>query len=510
MEDIDRAVRRVLTAKFEMGLFEYRFPTEKEFKKHLHTPKQVALARKLAEESIVLLQNNEKLLPLDINKLHSVALIGPNAHQVQFGDYTWSRSNEDGVTLLEALRKRAGNKIRIEYAKGCDLHTDTTSYIPQAVNMAQNCDLSIVVVGSASASLSRDYSNVTCGEGYDLSDMTLTGAQEELIKAIHATGKPVIVVLLSGKPFAMPWVKENIPTILVQWYPGEQGGNALYDVLFGEVNPSGKLNYSFPKSTGNMPCYYNHLPTDRGFYHQPGKPNQPGRDYVFDTPEPLWAFGHGLSYSEFEYCDMQTDKEEYDMDDTIHIDVKVRNLSDIPGKEVVQVYVRDLISSVVTPIQELKAFSKVNISGKETKQVNLSIPVHDLGLYNQAMKYVVEPGEFEIQVGGASDKIALRKKIGVALHEEKKINLEKQENTTRKIKKEKITVSGYVRDVQANPVENVRIESEGQSVSTDADGFYQITTYSTATLLVKGQHIESKKIPVQGEANINIEIVRKK
>lgn len=510
MEDIDRAVRRVLTAKFEMGLFEYRFPTEKEFKKHLHTPKQVALARKLAEESIVLLQNNEKLLPLDIHKLQSVALIGPNAHQVQFGDYTWSRSNEDGVTLLEAFRKRAGNKIRIEYAKGCDLHTDTTSYIPQAVNMAKNCDLSIVVVGSASASLSRDYSNVTCGEGYDLSDMTLTGAQEELIKAIHATGKPVIVVLLSGKPFAMPWVKENIPTILVQWYPGEQGGNALYDVLFGEVNPSGKLNYSFPKSTGNMPCYYNHLPTDRGFYHQPGKPNQPGRDYVFDTPEPLWAFGHGLSYSEFEYCDMQTDKEEYDMDDTIHIDVKVRNLSDIPGKEVVQVYVRDLISSVVTPIQELKAFSKVNISGKETKQVNLSIPVHDLGLYNQAMKYVVEPGEFEIQVGGASDKIALRKKIGVALHEEKKINLEKQENTTRKIKKEKITVSGYVRDVQANPVENVRIESEGQSVSTDADGFYQITTYSTATLLVKGQHIESKKIPVQGEANINIEIVRKK
>ena len=510
MDDFDREVSRVLTDKFEMGLFEYHFPTEKDFKKHLHTPKQVALARKLAEESIVLLQNNEKLLPLDIHKLQSVALIGPNAHQVQFGDYTWSRSNEDGVTLLEAFRKRARNKIRIEYAKGCDLHTDTTSYIPQAVNMAQNCDLSIVIVGSASASLSRDYSNVTCGEGYDLSDMTLTGAQEELIKAIHATGKPVIVVLLSGKPFAMPWVKENIPTILVQWYPGEQGGNALYDVLFGEVNPSGKLNYSFPKSTGNMPCYYNHLPTDRGFYHQPGKPNQPGRDYVFETPEPLWAFGHGLSYSEFEYCDMQTDKEEYDMDDTIHIEVKLRNLSDIPGKEVVLVYVRDLISSVVTPIQELKAFSKVNISGKETKQVNLSIPVHDLGLYNQAMKYVVEPGEFEIQVGGASDKIALRKKIGVTLHKEKKINLEKQENTTRKIKKEKITVSGYVRDVQANPVENVRIESEGQSVSTDSDGFYQITTYSTATLLVKGQHIESKKIPVQGEANINIEIVRKK
>lgn len=510
MNDIDQAVRRVLTAKFEMGLFEYRFPTKKDFKKHLHTKEQITLARKLAEESIVLLQNNAKLLPLDINKLHSVALIGPNANQVQFGDYTWSRNNKDGVTLLEAFQKRAGNNIRIEYAKGCDLHTDTTSYIPQAVNIAKNCDLSIVVVGSASASLSRDYSNVTCGEGYDLSDITLTGVQEELIKAIHATGKPVIVVLLSGKPFAMPWVKENIPTILVQWYPGEQGGNALYDVLFGQVNPSGKLNYSFPKSTGNMPCYYNYLPTDRGFYHQPGKPNQPGRDYVFDTPEPLWAFGHGLSYSDFEYCDLQTDKEDYAIGDTIQIDVRLRNQSDIPGKEVVQVYIRDLISSVVTPIQELKAFSKVTISGKETKQVHLSIPVRNLGLYNQAMKYVVEPGEFEIQVGGSSDKIALRKKIGVALHDEKKINLEKQANVTQKIKKEKITVSGYVRDVQANPVENICIESEGKTVYTNADGFYKIATSTTANLLVKGKHIESKTIPVQGESNINIEIVRKK
>lgn len=287
MSEIDESVRRVLTAKFEMGLFEYKPCAEKEYKKHIHTRNQIELARKLAEESIVLLQNDEMLLPLDINKLRSVALIGPNVNQVQFGDYTWSRSNKDGVTLLEAFRKKAGKNLRVAYAKGCDLYSDTTDNIPQAVDIARNCDLSIVVVGTASASLSRDYTNVTCGEGFDLSDLTLPGAQEELIKAVHATGKPVIVVLLSGKPFAMPWVKENISTILVQWYPGEQGGNALYDVLFGKVNPSGKLNYSFPKSTGNTPCFYSYLPTDRGFYHQPGKPNQPGRDYVFDTPEPL-------------------------------------------------------------------------------------------------------------------------------------------------------------------------------------------------------------------------------
>lgn len=242
MSEIDESVRRVLTAKFEMGLFEYKPCAEKEYKKHIHTRNQIELARKLAEESIVLLQNDEMLLPLDINKLRSVALIGPNVNQVQFGDYTWSRSNKDGVTLLEAFRKKAGKNLRVAYAKGCDLYSDTTDNIPQAVDIARNCDLSIVVVGTASASLSRDYTNVTCGEGFDLSDLTLPGAQEELIKAVHATGKPVIVVLLSGKPFAMPWVKENISTILVQWYPGEQGGNALYDVLFGKVNPSGKLN----------------------------------------------------------------------------------------------------------------------------------------------------------------------------------------------------------------------------------------------------------------------------
>ena len=509
MSEIDESVRRVLTAKFEMGLFEYKPCTEKEYKKHIHTRNQIELARKLAEESIVLLQNDEMLLPLDINKLRSVALIGPNVNQVQFGDYTWSRSNKDGVTLLEAFRKKAGKNLRVAYAKGCDLYSDTTDYIPQAVDIARNCDLSIVVVGTASASLSRDYTNVTCGEGFDLSDLTLPGAQEELIKAVHATGKPVIVVLLSGKPFAMPWVKENISTILVQWYPGEQGGNALYDVLFGKVNPSGKLNYSFPKSTGNTPCFYSYLPTDRGFYHQPGKPNQPGRDYVFDTPEPLWAFGHGLSYSSFEYTGMQTDKENYGINDTIQIDVDICNKSTIVGKEVVQVYVRDVVSSVVTPIHELKAFEKVTVLGNETQRVRLQIPVQQLGLYNRNMQYVVEPGEFELQAGGASDKIALRKRIGVALDSEQKIILNKADGQTRNIKKEKIAVTGYVRDVQSNPVENVIVESEGRTVRTDKNGYYSIETYSTSSLFISGEHVEAKTTSINGEQNINVVVIRK-
>lgn len=191
-----------------MGLFEYPLPMEKNYDKVVHAPAHVSLARKIAEESIVLLQNKNNILPLQMNKLKSIAVIGPNADQVQFGDYTWSRDNKDGVTLLEALKERVGNQLTLNYAKGCDLVTDDRSGFKEAVDVAKKSDVCIVVVGSASASLARDYSNATCGEGFDLSDLTLTGVQEDLVEAIHATGKPVIVVLLSGKPFAMSWIKE--------------------------------------------------------------------------------------------------------------------------------------------------------------------------------------------------------------------------------------------------------------------------------------------------------------
>ena len=308
---IDQAVARILTAKFNMGLFEYPLPMEKNYDKVVHAPAHVSLARKIAEESIVLLQNENNILPLQMNKLKSIAVIGPNADQVQFGDYTWSRDNKDGVTLLEALKERAGNQLTLNYAKGCDLVTDDRSGFKEAVDVAKKSDVCIVVVGSASASLARDYSNATCGEGFDLSDLTLTGVQEDLVEAIHATGKPVIVVLLSGKPLAMSWIKENIPGIVVQWYPGEQGGLALADMLLGKVNPSGKLNYSFPQSVGHLPCYYNYLPTDKGFYRSPGSKNKPGKDYVFSSPKALWAFGHGLSYTDFEYLSATTSKEDY-------------------------------------------------------------------------------------------------------------------------------------------------------------------------------------------------------
>lgn len=510
---IDQAVSRILTAKFNMGLFEYPLPSEKDYDRVVHAPSHVALARKIAEESIVLLQNRNNILPLQMNKLKSIAVIGPNADQVQFGDYTWSRDNKDGITLLKALKERVGNRLTLNYAKGCDLVTDNRSGFAEAVEAANKSDISIVVVGSASASLARDYSNATCGEGFDLSYLTLTGVQEELVKAVHATGKPVIVVLLSGKPFAMPWIKENIPGIVVQWYPGEQGGLALTDMLLGNVNPSGKLNYSFPQSVGHLPCYYNHLPTDKGFYHRPGSANKPGKDYVFSSPQALWAFGHGLSYTEFEYLSATTSKEDYARNEEIEVTVTIRNTGNRDGMEVPQVYVRDVVASVVTPVQELKGFEKVLIKQGETKQVTIKIPVSELALYNKEMKKVVEPGAFELQIGRASDDIRIKKMVTVDRASEKYIptlkDKMKKASAGTKVMAVPVTVKGVVRDVQANLLPQVTVKAGGKETVTDAKGEYSIRALSTDTLIVGGGKFKTERIPIEGRQVINVRMLNR-
>ncbi len=507
---IDQAVRRILTAKFAMGLFEYELPAEEDYDKAVHTPEHVALARQIAEESIVLLKNEENLLPLQMDKLRNVALIGPNADQVQFGDYTWSRDNKDGITLREALAKRFEGKVQLHYARGCDLVTDNRDGFVEAVQAARRSDVSIVVVGSASASLARDYSNATCGEGFDLSDLKLTGVQEELIQAVYATGKPVIVVLLAGKPFAMPWVKEHIPAILTQWYPGEQGGEALVDVLLGEANPSGKLNYSFPQSVGHLPCFYNYLPTDKGFYRSPGSPNKPGKDYVFATPKALWAFGHGLSYTEFEYLSAVTSKENYGQDEMINVTVKIRNIGNKDGLEVPQVYVRDVKSSVVTPVQELKAFKKILIKKGETTTVTLSIPVAELALYDKNMKRIVEPGAFELQIGRASDDIRIKKIVTVERDKEKVIPTVIDKNRKKmsdKITSTPVVIKGVVRDVQANLLPGVPVKVGRKQVITDENGNYTLNALSTDTLIVGGGRFKAERIPIDGRQVINVRLL---
>lgn len=244
---IDEAVRRVLAAKFAAGLFEDPYG-EKFGKQEMHDAESVALSRKIADESTVLLKNENGLLPLNIDRIRSIAVIGPNAAQVQFGDYTWSRNNKDGVTPLEGIKRLVGDKATVRYARGCSMMSKDTSAISEAVEIASQSDVALLFCGSSSASLARDYNQVNCGEGFDLHDLQLTGAQSELIRAVYETGKPVVLVLVAGKPFCIPWEKEHIPAILAQWYAGEQAGSSIADILFGKVNPSENWLSPFPRA----------------------------------------------------------------------------------------------------------------------------------------------------------------------------------------------------------------------------------------------------------------------
>lgn len=409
---IDTAVSRILRAKFTIGLFEHPYANLDGLKTDIHSPQSVQLALEIARESIVLLKNEDHLLPFKGN-IKSIAVIGPNADHVQFGDYSWTNDNKYGITPLQGLQKIAAGRVQLNYATGCDTWSQDRGGFAEAIDAASKSDVAVLFVGSSSASPGHPHPNATSGEGYDLSDLKLPGVQEELIKAIKATGKPVVVVLVSGKPFAIPWIKENIAAIVQQWYPGEQGGTAIAEVLFGKVNPSGKLNVSFPQSVGHLPVFYNYYPSDKGYYNKRGSVDSPGKDYVFSSPDPLWAFGTGLSYTSFEYERIEVSKTSFGANETCHIEVRVKNTGAVDGREVVQLYVRDKVSSVVTPVKELKRFEKVFIKSGEAVTVRFDLPMSELALYNADMKKVVEPGEFELQVGTASDQIKLIKTIEV-------------------------------------------------------------------------------------------------
>lgn len=411
--EIDKCVSHILAAKFSMGLFEKDYEKLADLAATVHTPEAVALALEAARESAVLVRNEDGILPLDRDRLRSVAVIGPNAAQVQFGDYMWTNDSRYGITPLQGIEALAGDRVKINYAQGCDLHSADRSGFAEAVAAARRSEVALVFVGARSGAPGRPWPNSVSGESFDLSDIALTGVQEELIRAVEATGTPVVVVLVAGKPSAMPWVKEHCEGVVVQWYGGEQQGRAIAEILFGEVNPSGRLNVSFPQSTGHLPVFYNHYPTDKGFYKKPGTPESPGRDYVFSSPDPVWAFGHGLSYTTFEYRSMEVSPRECPPDGECRITVEVANTGGRDGKEVVQLYVRDAVSSVVTPVRELRRFEKVLIPAGETRRVTFTLPMRELALWNAAMEEVVEPGDFELQVGAASDDIRLHETITV-------------------------------------------------------------------------------------------------
>lgn len=405
-EVINTNVRRILRTKFMLGLFEDSEVNPDDVKKVVRSKEHVALAKRVADESIVLTENKNNILPLDLNQYKKIAIVGPNGHYALMGDYAWVRPDgEEGIDLYEGLVEAVGEKATVTYTEGCDWWSQDDSHIPEAVKAVEDADIAIVAVGTRSTFLGRGGDKNTAGEAYDLSSLELPGRQLDLIKAVKATGKPMIVVFITGKPLVMTYVQENADAALVQFCGGEQQGAAMADVLLGNVNPSGKLTVSFPRSTGNTPCFYNHYLTDRDFWDQPGTPADPKMRYIFDIPQPVWNFGHGLSYTTFEYSDIEVDNKEPKATDTITVKVTVTNTGNREGKEVVQLYVRDIVSSVSTPVQQLKGFSKVNLQPGESKVVEIKLPMKELALWNAKMEEVVEPGDFELQIGTASNNI---------------------------------------------------------------------------------------------------------
>lgn len=413
---IDIACRRVLEAKFKLGLFDNAGGQPEKVAEVVRCPEHVALAKEIADESVVLLEN-DGILPLDVNRYKSVAVLGPNSNYGIAGDYGWvGRDDKECVTLYDALKEKLAGKAVVNQLDGCDWWSQDDSSIAAAADLAAKSDLAVVAVGTRSWWLGRNAKGniATSGEGFDLSSLDLPGRQLDLLKAVKATGKPMIVVLITGKPLVMSWAKENADAVLVQFYGGEQQGNALADVLLGDVNPSGKLNVSFPRSTGNTPCYYNYYTSDReNIYDKGGSPEEPNLHYVFEKPYALWNFGHGKSYTTFEYSEPVFSGDTFGPDETLTVTVDVTNTGDRDGKEVVQLYVQDKISTVSTPDQMLRAFDKQLIPAGETRTFTLTLPMEELKLYNIDRKYVVEPGEFEIQIGAASDDIKSRKTITV-------------------------------------------------------------------------------------------------
>ena len=413
---IDKAVRRVLYVKFALGLFDRPyFGDPKQVKKVVRSAEHIALAKEIADESAILLENKNNILPLDLSKYKSIAVIGPNSNQTIFGDYAWTTPDtKAGVTLYQGLKEVMKNKVKLQQADGCDWWSQKEENIADAVRIVEQSDLAIVAVGTRSTFLGRGPRYSTAGEGFDLSSLELPGKQMELLKAVKATGKPMVVVFISGKPLVMTWAKENADAVLAQWYAGEQQGRSMADILVGNVNPSGRVNVSFPRSTGNTPCFYNYFPTDRvQRFDRPGTYEEPAGHYIFEHPYALWEFGYGLSYTEFKYTDCNLSDSIFSDRGKLTATIEIENTGKRDGKEVVQLYVRDKINSVATPIKQLKAFKKVSVKAGKKETVTLELPISELALYDARMKHIVEPGEFEIQIGSSSDRIHFNKTIVV-------------------------------------------------------------------------------------------------
>jgi beta-glucosidase len=384
--DLDRNVRDMLRAKFRLGLFENPGSQNMVWEKlpAYDTPEHRALTREVAVEGSVLLKNEGNLLPLS-KDIGTIAVIGPNADAAQTGDYSAKPASNQLVAVLQGVKSHVSSATKVIYGEGCDFRSSDTSRIAQAVEIAKQADAVILVVGDNSGA-SRGKS--TSGENVDGATLEIPGAQRELIKEVQAAGKPVVLVLVNGKPFTLAWEAEHIPAILVTWYPGEEGGNATADLIFGDRNPSGRLPITFPRNVGQLPLYYDYLPS--------------GRNYAYyDMPfTPLYRFGYGLSYTTFKYSNLKTSTK--NPQGVVTVSADVENTGDRDGDEVAQLYVTDVYSSVITPVIELKGFKRVSLKKGEMKMVTFELTPYQISLLNSDMERVLEPGKFRVHVGGAS------------------------------------------------------------------------------------------------------------
>ncbi|WP_371869709.1 beta-glucosidase BglX [Telluria antibiotica] len=404
LADVDDAVRRILRKKFELGLFEdpYKFSDAERERQALNNPEHRKAARDIAAKSIVLLKNDGAVLPLS-KSVRKLALIGPMIKQGVENHGFWSVTvpgvdyAHQAVSTWDGIAAKLGKDTTLLYAKGSDIDGEDRSGFAEAVRVASEADAVVIEVGER-----WDAS----GESRSRANPTLPGGQEDLIKAIVATGKPVVVMINAGRPLVFDWVADHAPAILYTWWLGSEAGNAVADVLFGDVNPSAKLPMTFPRSVGQIPIYYNHFNTGRP------APTPTTTEWVSGYIDlvnlPRFPFGFGLSYTTFRYDDLRLDRETLRGNDKLQVRMTLTNTGKAAGEEVVQLYLRDRVASVVRPVKELKGFQKVALAPGETRTVEFTIDKESLSFFNSALRWDAEPGEFDLMVGASSDDIRLR------------------------------------------------------------------------------------------------------
>ncbi|MFD2784353.1 beta-glucosidase BglX [Hymenobacter rubripertinctus] len=417
-EQIDVACRRILEAKWKLGLFQdpYRYTNEKRAKQTMMKPEFVADARDIARKSLVLLKNSNNALPL--KKTGTIALIGPLATRQRDMIGSWSGAGDwkQAVSLEQGIRNAVGGSAKIVTAQGAnftedaqmiarlneyggELNVDPRSadeMIREAVQVAQSADVIVAAVGESQG---------MTGEAASRADIGLPGRQLELLKALKATGKPLVLVLMNGRPLTLPWEDKNADAILETWYAGSQAGNAIADVLFGSYNPSGKLTATFPQSVGQIPLYYNHKMTGRPY--QGVALDKYKSRYMDVTNDPLYPFGFGLSYTTFQYGKPELSTTNLAMNGTLEVKVTVQNTGSYDGEEVAQLYIRDLVGSISRPVKELKGFQKVLLKKGESRTLTFRLTPEDLKFYNNDLKFVAEPGDFQVFIGGNSRDVQM-------------------------------------------------------------------------------------------------------